>query len=204
MVRLNGLGGPVTEALARQVPVLSPQLWAEERWPGLTAQAFLARAPDHRLSWERVGGAAAVPGIWDDDATVLLACILGEPATAATVATLLGYEQIVCAALVTTSASADDMLSVLQSRAAIEQAKGALMAYRGCDAEQAWVTLRRASQEFNVKVRALAVALVEHISGAPAEGASGAAPVIVDERARRAAEQIWTAPANDARQSSAR
>jgi hypothetical protein len=154
------------------------------------------RAPQHRSSWECVRGAVAVPGVWQEDATVVVSCTLAEPASAATVTTLIGYEQLVSAALLTTAAqnaaAFDDLLSVLQSRGAIEQAKGALMGLVGCDAAEAWNILRRASQEFNVKLRELAVALLEHISGAPAEQPD-AAPIAPDAPARRAADLLWTA-----------
>lgn len=82
---------------------------------------------------------------------------------------------------------------MLQSRGAIEQAKGALMGRVGCDADQAWEVLRRASQDFNVKVRALAVALVEHISGAPAEQPAFATPIVPDQQTRQAAQKMWAA-----------
>jgi hypothetical protein len=96
---------------------------------------------------------------------------------------------------VTSAAEGDtgiaDMLAVLQSRGAIEQAKGAIMGCLGCDAESAWSTLRRASHESNVKLRVLAVALVEHIGGAPAEQPGSSAPIQPDERAQKAARLLW-------------
>jgi ANTAR domain-containing protein/GAF domain-containing protein len=45
----------------------------------------------------------------------------------------------------------------------IEQAKGILMAQHGCDSEEAFDLLRRASQRFNVPVRVLAVRLVHKV-----------------------------------------
>ena len=83
------------------------------------------------------------------------------------------------------------MLAVLQSRGAIEQAKGVIMGSLRCDAEAAWSTLRRASHESNVKLRELAVALVEHVGGVPAEQPAVSAPIVPDERARRAAGLLW-------------
>jgi hypothetical protein len=113
------------------------------------------------------------------------------------VASLITYEQLVSAALITTAAenatAIADIITVLQSRGAIEQAKGALMGLVRCDAERAWRMLRRASQEFNVKLRELAVALVEHISGAPAEQPDTGTPITPDERTREAARLMWAA-----------
>ena len=190
------MGGPVADALAHQVPVLSLDLWTDERYPELTFDAVAARSPALREDLGRVHGAVAVPGLWRADAAVVLSCTLTEPATAVTVTTLIAYEQLVSAALVTTAAeneaAFEDLLSALQSRGAIEQAKGALMGLIGCSADQAWNTLRRASQEFNVKLRELAVALLEHISGVPAEQPGIADPIAPNESAREAARLLWT------------
>jgi hypothetical protein len=40
-------------------------------------------------------------------------------------------------------------------------------------------------------LRALAVALVEHLSGAPAEQPAVGAPIVPDDEARRAAQMLW-------------
>lgn len=195
--QLSGLGGPVPDAFTYQVPVLSLDLWTDDRWPALTLAAMRDHSPRHDGSWERIRGCAAVPGVWADDATVVVCATLAQPASAATVASLITYEQLVSAALITTAAenasAIADIITVLQSRGAIEQAKGALMGLCRCDAEHAWRMLRRASQEFNVKLRELAVALVEHISGAPAEQPDTGSPITPDERTREAARLTWAA-----------
>jgi hypothetical protein len=195
--QLSGVGGPVPDALAYQVPVLSLDLWTDDRWPQLTLDAVRERAPQHTEDLEQVHGEAVVPGVWADDATVAVSCTLSQPASASTVASLLTYEQLVSAALITTAAenatAIEDIITVLQSRGAIEQAKGALMGLVRCDADYAWRMLRRASQEFNVKLRELSVALVEHISGAPAEQPDTGAPITPDDRTRQAARLMWAA-----------
>ncbi|HEY7050827.1 MAG TPA: ANTAR domain-containing protein [Mycobacterium sp.] len=192
---LSDVGGPLADALRHEVPVLSLDLWTDERWPGLTMEAMTARAPEAREVWERVRGAVSVPGLWEDDGNIVISCLLSRPATAGTVATLISYERLVNAAFVTTAAEhaagIEDMLTVLQSRGAIEQSKGAIMGSLGCDADHAWEVLQRASQDFNVKVRALAVALLEHISNAPAEQPGFGAPIVPDQQARDAARRVW-------------
>lgn len=193
--QLSGLGGPLPDALRHEVPVLSLDLWSDDRWPDLTLDAVTGRAPAERATWESVRGAATVPGLWEDDGNIVISCLLDRPATAANVATLINYERLVNAAFVANAAEnaagIEDMLAVLQSRGAIEQAKGAIMGLLACDAERAWEVLRRASQEFNVKVRALAVALVEHISDAPAEQPAFGTPIVPDEPTRQAAQKLW-------------
>jgi hypothetical protein len=195
--QLAGIGGPVPDALAYQVPVLSPDLWTDDRWPELTLARMNDLAPQHQSIWKQVHGVAAVPGVWADDATVVVCCTLSQPAGAATVASLINYEQLISAALITTAAenasAIADIITVLQSRGAIEQAKGALMGLVRCDADHAWQILRRASQEFNVKLRELAVALLEHISGAPAEQPDTGTPITPDGRTREAARLMWAA-----------
>ena len=193
--QLDGLGGPVVDAITHQIPVLSLDLWSDGRWPDLTLEAMEGIHPEHSTACRRVGGSVAVPGVWEADATVVLSCTLDRPATAATVNTLVGYEQLIFAAMLTGGAKGGaavaDMMAVLQSRGAIEQAKGAIMGCLGCDAETAWNTLRRASHESNVKLRTLAVALMEHIGGSPAEQPAATSPIVPDEAARKAARLLW-------------
>ncbi len=50
-------------------------------------------------------------------------------------------------------------------RARIDQAKGLVMATRGCDAEEAWQTLFRASRDQDVQVHDLADALIRAAAG---------------------------------------
>ena len=89
---------------------------------------------------------------------------------------------------------AEQMVQMVQYRRVIEQAKGLVMAVTGNDAAAAFATLARASQHFNVRLRNLAVALVELVGGAPAEGPDDPAAVIVPgERDRSAAQRMWAA-----------
>lgn len=193
--QLGGMGGPVADALQHQVPVLSPDLGADDRWPALNAEGLQRIHPGPGELWLRICGAAAVPGVWHGDESVVLSCLLNEPASADTIITLAGYEQLIAAAMMTAAAQDTkqiaDMLAVLQSRGAIEQAKGVVMGLLRCDAGTAWATLRRASHESNTKLRVLSVALVEHIGGEPAEQPAVGAPIIPDEAARRAAGLLW-------------
>jgi hypothetical protein len=99
---------------------------------------------------------------------------------------------------------AEQMVQMVQYRRVIEQAKGLVMAVTGGDAGSAFATLARASQHFNVRLRNLAVALVELVGGAPAEGPTDPSAVVTPgERDRAAAERMWAAltsgrPGNDA------
>jgi ANTAR domain len=89
---------------------------------------------------------------------------------------------------------AEQMVQMVQYRRVIEQAKGLVIAATGSDAGAAFATLARASQHFNVRLRNLAVALVELVGGAPAEGPSDPGAVVTpSERDRLAADRVWAA-----------
>jgi hypothetical protein len=89
---------------------------------------------------------------------------------------------------------ADQMVEMAQYRRVIEQAKGLVMAATGADAGAAFATLARASQHFNVRLRNLAVALVEHVGGSPAEAPDDPAGIVVPgDPDRRAAVRMWAA-----------
>jgi GAF domain-containing protein len=65
----------------------------------------------------------------------------------------------------------------MQSRAVIDHAVGIIMAESRCDADQAFATLRRASNNRNMKLRDLATEIVMHISGRlPAQSADSDLP----------------------------
>jgi len=89
---------------------------------------------------------------------------------------------------------AEQMVQMVQYRRVIEQAKGLVMAATGSDAAAAFATLARASQHFNVRLRNLAVALVELVGGTPAEAPDDPGAVVLPgERDRNAAQRMWAA-----------
>jgi hypothetical protein len=57
---------------------------------------------------------------------------------------------------------ADQLQTAMQSRAAIEQAKGILMGQRRCHADAAFNILIKMSQDSNKKRREVAQALIDH------------------------------------------
>lgn len=194
LVTAESFGGPVPDAAATAEPVVTTDLWADGRWPRLTLAAMAEAAPEH--DWQRVRAVLARPGSWDHGVFVL-SCVLDRAADDAVSVVLDRYGALVGAGLLVANAGTSEgtqrMLAVAQSRAAIEQAKGAIMGLLRCDAERAWNTLCRASQGFNIKMRELAVALVEHLGSAPAEQPTYEEPIRPGFAARRAAEQMWQA-----------
>ncbi|WP_033262330.1 ANTAR domain-containing protein [Amycolatopsis vancoresmycina] len=182
-------GGPVAVADATGEPVSTDDLFGDERWPALTG--------DTVPGGEVVRGAVALPGFWDENGAFVLSASLDRPPGSTTLPVLQRYAKLTEMTLVVaetaTAGDPDQMLDLLASRAAIEQAKGAIMAVRRCSPEEAWQTLRRASQEFNVKVRELAIALVEYLGGHTATQPAGTPAIHAGAEARHAAERLWSA-----------
>lgn len=63
---------------------------------------------------------------------------------------------------------AEDLKAALGTRPVIEQAKGVLIGLRGSTPDQAFAELRHVSQTHNLKLNALASALVDAAAGLPA------------------------------------
>jgi anti-anti-sigma factor len=197
--QVHRFGGPIADAATSGVPVRTDDLWNDPRWPELTKAKLTAHAPDYERYWERVCGVVALPGQWDDDGVLVLSGVLEGPVDERSMAALGRQEPIIRAALGLavsvndTRQHAEGTLEALRARVTIEQAKGLVIAVRGCAPDEAWATLRRASQEFNVKLRELAVALVEHVSGVSAEQPGLGRRIVPDNAAREAARVIWQA-----------
>ncbi|MFF1613345.1 ANTAR domain-containing protein [Amycolatopsis sp. NPDC058278] len=186
-------GGPVPVAHATGEAVTTDRLFGDERWPALTRETVFDGGP----AVAAIRGSVALPGFWDEDGAFVLSVTLDRRPDEETLAVLRRYAKLTEMTLVVaetaTAGDPDQMLDLLASRAAIEQAKGAIMAVRRCPPEEAWQTLRRASQEFNVKVRELAVALVEHLGGRLPAPPAGIREIRPGAPAREAAERLWSA-----------
>ncbi|MDX3192334.1 ANTAR domain-containing protein [Streptomyces sp. MN03-5084-2B] len=195
--QLNGFDGPVPTAGRTGEPVVTADVYADDRWPFLTLSGLLEHDPGLAADWPRLRGVAALPSVWDAEGTLVLSVLLDRAATEETLDVLRRHERLTAMALVVAEAASPDrtgqMLDLLQSRAALEEAKGIVIALRRCDPDEAWNTLRRASQESNVKVRELAVALVELLAGAPAPQPGGERTITPGSAARRAARQLLRA-----------
>ncbi|UOX90334.1 ANTAR domain-containing protein [Amycolatopsis sp. FBCC-B4732] len=192
--QLDGFGDPVTTAGRTGLPVVTADVCADERWPSLTLSGLIEQDPGSAADLSRVFGVAALPVAWDAEGTLVLSVTLDRPATNETLDVLRRHERLAAMAFVVTEAAQPDrmtqMLDLLQSRAALEEAKGIVIALRRCDPDEAWTTLRQASQKSNVKVRELAVALVEQLAGAPATQPDGERVIRPGAAAREAAAQL--------------
>jgi AmiR/NasT family two-component response regulator len=61
----------------------------------------------------------------------------------------------------------EQLRTALGSRSVIDQAMGIIMSQSQCDADEAFLVLRRASHNRNVKLRQVATEIVERASGRP-------------------------------------
>jgi transcriptional regulator with GAF, ATPase, and Fis domain len=91
-----------------------------------------------------------------DEAAQDLACVFADQ---------LGVAVAAITRYVESYELAQQLQQAMESRAAIEQAKGILMAAQQCSAQQAFDILVRASQNRNRKLRAIAMEIVERYEG---------------------------------------
>jgi AmiR/NasT family two-component response regulator len=69
------------------------------------------------------------------------------------------------AACAAAQAEVEQMKQAMASRAGIEQAKGVLMSQRHCGPDEAFDVLVKLSSQTNRKLRDVAAAVVEHVTG---------------------------------------
>ncbi|SFA91007.1 ANTAR domain-containing protein [Amycolatopsis marina] len=196
--------GPVPRAATEQRSATSPNLQTDERWPSLATKITTLDSVPGQLA------AVAVAGSWDDEGPVVLSIYLDHEATPGDLRVIERIEPMMAMSAALVEFAADEtvrgeqLVAMVEHRRVIEQAKGMIMAVRRCDAENAFGSLVVSSQHFNVKLRDLAVALVELVGQAPAEQTSMEALgretglASPGEAARRAAQLTWAALDADA------
>jgi hypothetical protein len=201
--QLSSGDGPVIEAIASGRVVVLP---GEEepagtaldvgRFPGLLELA----GPQ---AWHGVSGVVATPGEWGGELPVVLSVYLEAPPSSHVLGEIDRWESLLTSALAMVEycageeMRAEQMLQMIQYRRVVEQAKGMIMCVTQHDAPSAFAVLSRASQHFNVRLRNLAVALVEHVGDGTAEHPDDPDAVIHTTSAeRRVAAQVWRAISN--------
>jgi GAF domain-containing protein len=151
--------GPCMDAGRGGVVLRVDDMLEEQRWADYTAHA---REVGVRSS-------LSVPLPYQGASIGALNIYSGEPSAFATPASLeagLEVAELIAVAVVNADAHAQlseltrHMRLAMDSRAAIEQAKGVLMAQRHVDADQAFEILREASQRYNRKLRDIALGIL--------------------------------------------
>ncbi len=159
--------GPCLYALRHQVIVVIADMDHDVDWP-LWRERALGEGVGSSLSVPvpviGVGGARAALNFYSskpagfDESAVERALDMANRAVRAIglVSRLVDQEQHV-----------EQMRTALGSRSVIDQALGIIMSQNKCDSDEAFVILRRASHNRNLKLRAVAVEIVERASGKP-------------------------------------
>lgn len=149
---------------------------------------------------ESVRGAVFLAGEWGGDLPVVLSIYLDRAPDDKVLREIDRYEPLVTQALALVEYCtgeekvAQQMLQMTQYRRVIEQAKGLVMGAAGGDANTAFATLARASQHFNIRLRNLAVALVEHVGKGAAEHPDDPELVVRPSQSERdVAARVWAA-----------
>ena len=147
-----------------------------------------------------VQGAVFLAGEWGGDLPVILSVYLDRTPDTKVLRQIDRYEPLVTQALAVVEYCAGEeqvaqqMLQMTQYRRVIEQAKGLVMGAVGGDANAAFAALARASQHFNIRLRNLAIALVEHVGGSDAEHPDDPDLVVrPSDSEREVAARVWAA-----------
>lgn len=163
LVEFETGGGPCVEAVEHGVETIVKDLREEARWPEWAANAG-------RLGFR---SAAAAPGDAGDGIQLALnvygrdvdAFGPDEMARVRVYAEEAARALRLAYALAEQAALAEQLESALASRSTIDQAVGVIMAQNKIPAEEAFAILKAASQHRNVKLREVASALIENLTG---------------------------------------
>jgi GAF domain-containing protein len=155
-------GGPCLEALRTGLPVVVPDMRAETRWepyPRHAAELGAASSMSYPLIIQ--GKSIGALNLY---AFQPMTPEAGLQARAAQLAANAAGALAVALRLAEHSQEAANLRIALTSRSTIDNAVGILMGQQQCSAEEAFDLLRRASQHRNIKLRDLAVQIVEGVT----------------------------------------
>jgi ANTAR domain-containing protein len=190
--------GPLWEAFRSGQLVIRPPLGGDGEEVDRLGLNSLTGLSQHTVN--SVQGAVFLAGEWGGDLPVVLSIYLDRRPDAKVLREIDRYEPLVTQALAVVEYCAGEeqvaqqMLQMTQYRRVIEQAKGLVMGAAGGDANTAFATLARASQHFNIRLRNLAVALVEHVGHGAAEHPEDPELVIRPSSSEREiAARVWAA-----------
>jgi GAF domain-containing protein len=157
--------GPCLAALASGTLVRSDDLAADDRWPRFAPQAAALGIRSvlslPLIAQEQVIGALNLYARRRSAFGEAETAEAGKFAENAAGALALGQRLVSYAALT------DQLRESLASRAVIDQAVGIIMGRERCSQDKAFAALRAASQNRNVKLRALAQEIVVSVAGRP-------------------------------------
>jgi len=165
-VEFDAADGPCYELLRSGGPPLRVDLETERRWPAWSGVAgLLGFRSAAAVGLDLTSGDRLVMNAYSTSDTLLDEDGIDR---AQQFMEELGYTVPVALRLSKWAADVSHLQEALISRSTIDQAIGVLMAQNRCNRDEAFGLLRRASQNRNVKLRAVAVAIIERYTGHPA------------------------------------
>lgn len=176
--------GPIPAAAAAAQPVLSADLWADERWLRLRLVRACSTYPHHSHELGALVGAAALPCLAEHRNLVILSAYLRCPPKPPLLAVLGHYERLVAATVAVVSTlpgtppSSRRVLDSLTARLAIDRATGIVMALCRSSPAEAEALLRDVAERAALAPADLAGQLLAHVC---------------DRSGDRTATELWSA-----------
>ena len=155
--------GPCITSLDEGRTVMGAEIWHDERWVEWREAAVRAGFRSAAALSASAGPNAAIAlNLYSEDA---------EPwdperlVRAAVFAQQVARVMALCIRISEQTVINGDLTAAMASRATIDQAIGIIMAQNRCSAEEAFSILRNASSRRNIKLRDVAIAVVQGIAG---------------------------------------
>ncbi|GLZ31012.1 ANTAR domain-containing protein [Lentzea sp. NBRC 105346] len=190
-LQMRNVSGPTLCAAQGHRPIVSKDVWHDQRWPRLSLAGACASFPQSSGLLHSTRGAVALPGLHDNGSQIVVSAYFSEAPDDDVVGVVMRHERLVAAAIVAASAFSGPVertrrvLSVLQSRADVQQAQGVIMALCRTDPLTAAALLHDISNRSALLPGELAAELVRFV------GDPGAVS-ITHPKARRVASELWT------------
>ncbi|WHT23362.1 ANTAR domain-containing protein [Crossiella sp. CA-258035] len=163
-------GGPVPEAARSGKPVLSPDLWADERWLPLRLTRACSAFPQHSRTLGVLIGVVAMPCLTDHRNLVVLSVYLRRVPDPALLAVLARYERLVTATVAVISTMTGTapgcrwVLDALTARLALDRATGIVMALCRSGPAEAEALIRDVADRAGLKPAELSGQLIGHVA----------------------------------------
>ncbi|QTE30395.1 GAF and ANTAR domain-containing protein [Pengzhenrongella sicca] len=161
--------GPCLTAMDERRTLTTREIWRDDRWIAWRDAAELEGFRSAAAVPASAGGGTEIAlnlyseqaDPWDPERLVRAAMFADQIAQVMALCIRIAEQTVINA----------DLTAAMASRSTIDQAIGIIMAQNRCSAEDAFAILRRASSHRNVKLRVVAAAVVQGITGvAPAAG----------------------------------
>jgi len=155
--------GPCITALDEKRTVMGTEIWQDDRWVEWRAAAVREGFRSAVALSASAGPGAAVAlnlyseegGPWEPERLVRAAVFAEQVARVMALCIRISEQTVING----------DLTAAMASRATIDQAIGVIMGQNRCSAEEAFAILRSASSHRNVKLRDVAVVVVQGITG---------------------------------------